>query len=150
MASATTQHASMTALQVALDARPGLDGVPVRSAPSLRADASTREAVELWDTEADQDWRTLGNRRKEETYRIHGGLYVLKAGNTEAVVTATRARAVALLDEILAALASDPTIGGTVRVARLARNRIDQDFTDTGRWCLIEFWIECEAHLNVS
>jgi len=140
----------MTALQVALDARAGLDGVPVRSAPSLRADGPTREAVELWDTEADQDWRLLGNRRKEETYRIHGGIYALKAGNSEAVVTATRARAVALLNEINAALADDPTIGGTVRVARLARNRLDQDFTDAGRWCLIEFWIECEAHLNVT
>lgn len=150
MSSATTQHAAMTALQVALDARAGLDGVPVRSAASLRADGPTREAVELWDTEADQDWRLLGNRRKEETYRIHGGIYALKAGNSEAVVTATRARAVALLNEINAALADDPTIGGTVRVARLARNRLDQDFTDAGRWCLIEFWIECEAHLNVT
>lgn len=47
--------------------------------------------------------------------RIHGGIYALKAGDSEAVVTATRARAVALLNEINAALADDPTIGDHAR-----------------------------------
>ncbi len=155
MSTATSQGAALDALANLLQARADTDGnalagVAVRSAAALRADAATREAIELWDTEADEDWRVLGNRRRGEKYRLHGSAYALKAGTGEATIRAVRDRAVAILDELKDVLADDPTLGGAVRVAALVRSRIDQDFNDSGRWCLIEFWVECEQHLNVS
>lgn len=155
MSSATTQGDAMTNLATALATRAAtdgnaLEGVAVRSAAALKADASTREALELWETEADEDWRTLGNRRREEKYRISGAIYAIRQGNTETVIRAVRGRALAILNELKDALSDDVTIGGAVRVAALVRSQVKQDFTDNGRWCLIEFWIECEAHLNVS
>lgn len=155
MATATTQGDALSNLADLLAARAAIDGnalegVAVRSAAALRADASTREAIELWDTEADEDWRVLGNRRRAEKYRLHGGIYAIKAGNSETVIRAVRDRALAILNELKDTVSDDPTLDGAVRVAALVRSRIEQDFTDAGRWCLIEFWVECEAHLNVS
>lgn len=155
MSYATSQGDALTNLAAALATRAAtdgnaLEGVAVRSGPALRADAPTREAIELWDTEADEDWRLLGQRRREEKYRIHGGVYALMAGNTEATITAVRTRATDILNELKDALVDDVTLGGAVRVAALVRSQIRQDFTDTGRWCLIEFWVGCEQHLNIT
>lgn len=155
MSSATTQGTALTNLATALATRAAtsgnaIEGVAVRSAAAMKAGATTREAIELWETEADEDWRVLGNRRRGENYRIHGGIYALRQGGDETTIRAVRARAVAILNELKDCLADDPTLTSAVRVAALVRSRIDQDFADNGRWCLIEFWIECEAHLNVS
>jgi len=155
MSTATSQADALDNLADLLQARADADGnalagVAVRSAAALRANSATREAIELWETEADEDWRTLSNRRRGEKYRVHGGIYALRGGGDEATIRAARARATAILDELKDLLADDPTLGGAVRVAALVRSRIDQDFTDSGRWCLIEFWVECEQHLNVS
>lgn len=155
MTTATSQGDALTNLATALATRAAtdgnaLEGVTVRSAAALRANGPTREAIELWETEADEEWRTLGNRRRAEKYRIHGGAFAVKAGADEATIRAVRDRAVAILDELKDLLADDVTLGGAVRVAALVRSQIKQDFTDGGRWCLIEFWIECEQHLNVT
>jgi hypothetical protein len=155
MANVTSQGDALTNLATALATRAAtvgnaLEGVAVRSAPALRADAPTREAIELWETEADEDWRLLGQRRREETYRIHGAVYALKAGSAEATIVAVRDRAVAIFDELRDALADDITLGGAVRTSALVRSQLRQDFTDTGRWCLIEFWVECTQHLNIT
>lgn len=154
MSYATSQGSALTNLATALETRAAIDGnalegVAVRSAPALRADASTREAIELWETEADEDWRLLGTRRREEKYRIHGGIYAIRQGNTEAVIRAVRDRAIAIYDELRDTLADDIDLAGAVRTSALVRGQVRQDFTDTGRWCLIEFWIECTQHLNL-
>lgn len=150
MSTATTQGDAITNLRAQLAARAGLAAVTVRSGPALRADGPTTDAIELWETESDEDWRVLGNRRRVEKYRIHGGIYALRAGADEATIAGARAAAVGILNELHAQLAADVTLNGAVRVAALVRSRIDQDYTTDGRWCLIEFWVECEAHLNVS
>lgn len=155
MSTATTQGDAMTNLATLMATRAAtggnaIEGVAVRSGAALRTDAATREALELWETEADEDWRVLGARRRAERFRIHGGIYAIRAGSSETVIRAARDRAVAILDELKDCLSDDPTIDGAVRVAALVRNRVDQSFSDQGRWCLIEFWVECESHLNAS
>lgn len=151
MSNATTQHAAMTELRAQLAARPALeDGVTILSGPSQLSDVKTRDLIELVKTRADENWRTLGRLRKEEKYEIEGAVYTTMAGAGETVIETVRARATALLDELKDTLADDPSIGGTVRVATLARSEMFQTFNDKGRGCGYEFWVSVEAHLNIS
>jgi len=155
MSSATTQDTAITNLADQLAARPGLADAAVASAQYPLGYHGNKDVIELWQTEMEHDWALLGGRSTEEQYRIHGAIYAFRPGASESVVRTARAGAAAILDELLAYLRADPQLRDypanatpAVRVARLERCTIDQGFDDTGRYCLIEFWIKCEARLS--
>src|SRR5215207_4642105 len=117
------------ALAVALTARMvgGFASVGVLSVPLSKEDTPA-EAVVLHEASTDQDYRVIkatpGGRREEhgtQTVMIH----VSRAAHGEAGGIEVRDRIFSLLGEVVDILETDPTVGGTVRNARVANADYD-------------------------
>lgn len=147
MATVTTKlDAAMNAIADGLALRAGLSGVQVGTGP-LGA-ASQQESIQLFTGSSSQEWATTG-RRKEEELTIDGSIWVSRPSADDAVIREARARAIALLAELEDFLRLDPSLGGVVRVSSLASVELDQGVTpDGGRWCQLDFVIECNQRLN--
>lgn len=114
-------------------------------------DAAAKESIQLTDWgPAEQRWGVLGNRRRDEEYTLNGLIWVTKAGKTEAAIRSARDRAFALLAEVEDFLRTDPTIGGTTKVAELAAYPGEQGANEEGRWVQISFEIRCSKDLRSS
>jgi len=111
-------HASvpavMDALKTLLDARPGLDGVRIRT--GVTGDKEGKDALEIYGIdEAESTWKDLGNRTIKETYAVVGEIWVHRSGgDSEADMKRARDGAFAVYDELLQTIQTNPNIGGEV------------------------------------
>lgn len=145
----STVPAVLDALKALLDARAGLDGVTVTTAPS--GDPIPAESIQFFGTNGDQAWAAIGNRRRSETYTIRGGIFIQRRGAGQAVWDAARERAYAILAELEDAIRALPTLGLADRVVvQLARVDLDQGGQDNGRWAALDIDIGVTAELVSS
>jgi hypothetical protein len=127
-----------------------LAGVGVLAVP-LSKDDTPAEAIVLHEAQTDQQYAvvkaTPGGRRDEIGSQIVM-LHVSRAVSGEAGGIEVRDRIFALLSELLDVLETDPTIGGTVRNARLSHADYDLGTDpDVGRWAVLEVTLVFSARL---
>ncbi len=141
----STVPALLTALAGRLRNRAGLAGVAVATAPD--AAGTPAEVIEFLDTAQDQEFAALGGRRREERYEVRGAIFVARLGAGEATATEARERAYALLAEIENELRADPTVGGAIQTAEVARVNLQQGASPDGRLAALEFWLRVRARI---
>lgn len=138
----------LVALREALQAHPALQEVVIATGPLGDGLAGAQAAIEFGTAAQTQEWAALGKLARRETFTVTGWVFVVQYGADEAVITATRERAYALLDAVAETLWHDPTVGHTVRQAGITRHELQQVITgETGnaRGCGILFEITAEA-----
>lgn len=127
-----------------------LKGVVFTATPS--GDPIPHESLQLFGTDGDQAWGAIGNRRREETYTIGGGILIVVRGAGEAIADAARERAYAILAELEDELRRFPNlelIAGQIQ-AQLSRVNLDQGPQDNGRWAALDIGIAVKASLASS
>lgn len=140
--------AAMDAFVAGMVARPALDGVQVASG-YLGADSDFKQSIQLTGaSRAEQVWGMLGNRRRDEEYSLDGLIWVMVAGKNEAVIKLARDRAFELLAEIEDFLRDDPTLADTTLVSQLGAYPFEQGANAEGRWCQVDFAINCKKDLR--
>lgn len=144
MAIESTLPAFVAALKTQLEARSGLNGVVIATGPI----PDLRDSIELLGAEDTTDWAMLGNRRIEEEFILSGAIYGYQTGGGEAAITAARSAVFAIFNELLSQLQSDPTVSGTVRLARVAGFTLDQGYGSEQRVAKIDFRITAQAYLT--
>lgn len=149
----STVPAYLVALRDALNTRfaanPTFASVKAYAAPA--GDPLPLEMVELVGTvgtEATQQWGALGNRRKVETYTVHGFIGALVAGAGEDVADSARSRVYAILAEVEDYLRTDPRVNATVMRSQLASANLLQDIEEGGRWAALMITIDVYTELN--
>jgi hypothetical protein len=95
-----------------------------------------------------QEWRTIGNRSREETGTVLARIWVVRPGSDEAAITAARERAYELLAAFEELLVADPTWGGTVLTSRLSGHDLAQAIVGQGRACELDFETTYQARLT--
>ena len=140
---ASTVPAAKRALTVLLAAHPGLADVQVtRGHPG---DVVERELVMVGGTAvAEQNPRSLGGARRDETYSIAVVVQVKESGSS---VEDASERAYALLGHVEDAVRAEPTLGGLVMVAEVGGWTDDEgvDSDDSAHLCVITARIDCTA-----
>ena len=91
------------------------------------------------------DWSQLGAQRHEERYDI---ACTLGSNSGDLSMTDRRVRAYALLDAVAAALASDYTLGGAVRVAHISGHSLLQELDEQGLTAGIRFTVTAAARIG--
>lgn len=125
-------------LKTSLEARGGLSGVQVGTAPL--GDETQREAIIFFGVDGTQEWGILSESSpKEDTYTIEGAIWINKPGAGEVTAKAARDRAVAIFAEVEAQVRSDQTINGLVMMCEAQSVRLEQGSNTNGRWCQISF-----------
>jgi hypothetical protein len=112
------------AILTLLAARDALDDVQKRySAPTEDSDITYSMIWLGEEVTSDDDWSQLGAQRRRVTFRIPFTIAALHTGDDP---QATDALAWSYFDELIAALRSDPTLGGAVQQFDLitSRNRV--------------------------
>ncbi len=135
----------MNAFADALGDRAGLAGVLVTTGQVL--DIGKQDSIQLTDVEGTQTWGLLGNRRRDEEFRVSAIISVLKAGKGDPVIRAARARAVELLAEVEDELRVRTTVGATARWSALTSYDLNQFATTDGRVCEISFEVSSTKFL---
>lgn len=130
------------ALKTRLEARPGLAGVQINSAPMGVNTAA--EAITVHDLEGEQTWAALGRERKRDSFTLNCTTWIHKPGADEADAKACRDRAEALLAEVEADLKDFPeTVNGSqITALNLANVSLDQGANTDGRWAQVTFSIQ--------
>lgn len=150
--SSWTGPAFITALVAALDARAGLDGVKVFSAPAGN-ELPANEFIEFRGIEGAQDPFAFGKRRVDR-YIAHGTVWSWKPGGGETIWTSARDRAAAIVAEIEDYLVDNHTVAGTVTYARMANIDLVQGTATngsvSGRVAKIDFEIAVDAAFDAS
>jgi hypothetical protein len=109
----TSIPAAEAALVALLQARPALATVAVGWAEPTEAEDFAYEQIYLGDVDiADSDWHALGASRRREVFNLEIRVDVSQYGDDP---QAAKGRAWALWGEVLDALSSDTTLGGTIR-----------------------------------
>lgn len=135
----------MRAVADALDARPALAEVMVRTAhPGAKL---PNEGIFLLAFSGDQIWAPFGQRRREETFNLAVSVYAERGGSGETAIRACQDRVFELAGEVETVLRQDPTVTGTIRVAAFRRPRFEQGFGDKGRWAELMFDIEAAVRI---
>lgn len=141
----STVPTALDALKTALEARGGLSGVTVATAP-LGSDTPT-EALTFDDV--DQTEERAATNITHETFDIAGEIYITKPGKGDTVATEARDRAYALLDELRNELFTNEDITGTVITSKLVSHELRQGVTDPpGRAANISFVVTVEASMT--
>ncbi len=134
------------ALKAALDARPGLTGVPV----TVGYPAGGPNVEHIWIagqvTDWTREWETtaVANAPIREEFTLE--LYVVVSRRVR-TFEEVRVRLLAILDEIEAAVTADFTLGGAVAVATLTGGEIQEGIDDERRSGGAELRVRCEADL---
>jgi hypothetical protein len=100
---------------------------------------TTESVVLAW------DWAQIGGQRSEETYDV---LCSFATTSGDEGMTARRLRAIEILDAIAAALSTDRTLGGAVRLARLKEGAMHQEETEDGSRIGFTFTLSCAARIT--
>lgn len=143
----STVPAFLDALKTALDARAGLDGVEVATAP--QGSGTRNESIQVHDVTQGEEWALLGARTADETYAVALTVWVVKPGAGEALAKTARDRAYTLMAEVAAALRENPHMGGdSIKVAAMSSADLDQGVNPNGRWAQLTFEVQVEARLS--
>ena len=132
----------LDAWKAALDARAGLDGVTVFTAPP--GEVPDAETIVLYDAEANQDQALMGPTN-DERFTVKGVIRVAKPGAGEDITKSARDRVEAIFAEVEAAVTSDTTVAATVHNAWISSWKCTQghgandDFPT--RVCQLEFGV---------
>lgn len=145
----STIAVAIDGLLAQLSASEALTGVTVFDGPPL-AKASEWVAVGYQPDEAKAvtagyDWAQIGAQRSEEEYDILCSL-ATRSGSTK--MSVGRARAVAIRDAVAAAISTDRTLGGAVRLAGLSSADLLQEQTASGRIVGFTFTVHCTARIT--
>lgn len=115
------------------------------------------EAIEFGspETDADADWATWGDLRREEEGRLGGLIWINTPGSGDATIKASRDRAFLLLNIVALELRRNPgqwltsqSVDAAVRVATIVRFRLVQAVTTDGWVAQIPFVIEYKQRLS--
>lgn len=131
-----------------LDARPGLAGVQITPAP-VDLSETEPESIQIDNTEPTREWAALGRQAREEEFYLGFTVSVVVAGGDRAAMLAALLRVYALLAEIEVALRADPSVGGAVHVAHVARTALTQIPTPEGRMAILECEIKADKRLVI-
>lgn len=137
----------LDALKTRLEARAGLAGVQINSAP-MGADTA-REAITLHALEGEQSWAALGQERKKDNFTVTGTTWINKPGANDAIAKEARDRAAALLAEVEAEMKNGFTTvdGSQIRKLNLSNVGLAQGANDQGRWAQVTFSIDVEVQI---
>lgn len=139
-------------LKTLLDARAGLIGPPLVTVATGDLGTETpREAIILYGTPT-AEREEVGMRGPagfsyDHNVTVAGVIWIVKPGQGEPVIKQARDRAFDLLDEIDAALAADPKVGGACYFAAVTGDVLEQGANDEGRWCQLNLLITYRARL---
>jgi len=138
----------LNTLQERLAARSGLAGVQIVSAP-LGPQSTALESIQFGGVvESEQTVASLGNRRRTESYQVHGIIWIAKSGAGEQTIRAARDRAYELFAELEDELRADHTVGGTVIRGEIGENALDQGLSEQGaRVARITYILNIETQL---
>jgi hypothetical protein len=95
-------------------------------------EARGEQFVVVTKVRADQEWRSLGSRRRDETYRVG---VVFQVGDQLGDLERASERAYELLGVLEDFLLADPTLGGRVTVAEL--EEWEDDELPDARGCVV-------------
>jgi hypothetical protein len=158
---ASTVNDAIAGLIAALSASPDLTGVTILDGPEPVAadddDSDTDDQTSAWisigyqpgQTEAvniEYDWAQIGAQRSEETYEILCSAAV-SSGDEDGIAD-LRTRAFEIRDAIAAAISSDRTLGGAVRLAHMSRASLIQESTREGLGIALTFSVACTARIT--
>lgn len=137
----------LDALKTRLEARAGLAGVQINSAP-MGADTA-KEAITFHDLDGEQTWAALGQERKKDAFTVDGTTWINKPGKGETIAKEARDRAAVLLAEVEAELKNAFTSvdGNQIRKLNLSNVGLAQGANDQGRWAQVTFSIDVEVQL---
>lgn len=147
---ASTVNAAIAGFIAQLEASSDLTGVTVHDGPPTTSETpdwiavgyqpgSTESVSMTW------DWAQIGGSRSEETYDV---LCSFATTSGDEGMTARRTRAIAIRDAIAAALSTDRTLGGAVRIAHLSEGVIHQEQTNRGAAIGFTFTLSCAARIT--
>lgn len=142
----STVPAFLDALKALLSARAGLTGVTVATAPT--GDPIPTESIQFFGLAEDQEWGAIGHKRRNESYTVQGGIFVIRRGAGEAKAKEVRDRAYAILAELEDAIRVDPGVSASVRQCELTQAVLDQGGEDNGRWAALQISIGVKAELR--
>jgi hypothetical protein len=91
------------------------------------------------------DWAQIGGQRSEESFELLCS-FVTTSGDEG--MSARRTRAVAIRDAIAAAVTTDRTLGGAVRLAHLTEAVMHQEQTPKGASVGFTFTLACTARIT--
>ena len=147
MASATsTVPAFLDAFKAALEARAGLAGVQVSTAP-LGAD-SKPESIQMGDVPGTSPWGAVGAKRRNERYTVACAIWKQESGAGEAKAKAERDRVFAIFAEVEKAVVGNPNLGQVVHQLTFGEWTLEQGVNPQSRWAQLTFEIEVEAILR--
>lgn len=96
--------------------------------------------------EFDREWAALGAQRREERFDI---LCVAGASSGDLAMLDRRVRVFALLDAVEAAIRTDFTLGGAVRIAQvLGSGSLLQEQDEFGSTAALRFRVTCHARIS--
>lgn len=139
-------------LKTILDARSGIIGPPLVTVSTGDLGTETpREAIVLYGAPT-AEREEVGMRGPagfsyDHNVTVAGAIWIVKPGQGETVIKQARDRAFDLLDEIDAALAADPKVGGACYFAAVTGDVLEQGANDEGRWVQISLTITYRARL---
>lgn len=147
---ASTVNDAINGFIALLAASDDLDGVTVHDGPPVTSETPEWIAVgyQPGSTESVQmtwDWAQIGGQRSEETYDV---LCCLAVSSGDDDMNTRRARVVALRDAIAAAVRSDWTLGGAVRLSHLSEGVMHQELTSRGSAIGFTFTLSCAARIT--
>lgn len=130
-----------------LSERPGLAGVTLRSGPF---DASgVTEVLQLNEVIFEDDQVAHGPEHREYDFRVNGIIECLKPGAGEAVISAARARAFALMDEVESALIGQIGVPGVnLKDGEISTGKYVGALADNGHRGHLEFTVHLIADLG--
>ena len=140
-------------LKVLLDGRVGIVGPPAVTVSTGDLGTETpREAIILYGTPT-AEREEVGMRGPQgfsydHNVTVAGAIWIVKAGQGEPVIKQARDRAFDILDEVDAALAADPKVGGACYFASVTADVLEQGPHDEGRWAQISFVITYRTRLT--
>ena len=148
---ATTMNNAISGLVATVTAL-NLAGVDVYDGPPQQDGASNPDAVfigfqtgQLDAVTFTRDWATMGAVRSEEHYDVLCELQTF-SGDTD--IASRRARAFVLLDAIAAAITTDRTLAGAVRLASISTGNVQPEQTDRGCTVTVPFSVSCVARIT--
>lgn len=127
-----------------LTTRPALANVQKRYSPPTEEEDISWSMFWLGDTNVPSDnWSELGARRRRTTFNISFTIAVREAGDD---AQSAEAAAWEILDETIAALRSDPTLGGTVQQFDAVPSKCETGVSGVQQWtALITGQVVCTS-----
>jgi len=148
MAATSRVPALYTALVDLCLAAPGYADVQIYSAP-IALEQTAPESIQFDDATPTQAWGALGNKARDEEFDLGLTISVVVPGGGEEEMTAARDRVFALLAVLELLLRTDPSAGGSVRVAHVTSAPLTQIPTPQGRMAILSVTVHASARLTI-